>query len=91
MAQQAAQLEDSFVRDQKEVERGRLGGIARAMTLLAENRVVIAKAARATPGVNAAPARKAARKPPQAFIARFAGRVVGVSSSKTATGAKANA
>jgi hypothetical protein len=60
VAQQAAGLDDSPVKDQKAVERGRLGGIARAKALTPEKRTAIAKAARATRGVKAAPARKAA-------------------------------
>jgi hypothetical protein len=60
VAQQAAGLDESPVKDQKAVERGRLGGIARAKALSAERRVKIAKAARATRGVKVAPARKAA-------------------------------
>jgi hypothetical protein len=70
VAQQAAGLDDSPVKDQKAVERGRLGGVARAKALSAERRVKIAKAARASRGVKAAPARKAAlgRKAPRKRI-----------------------
>jgi hypothetical protein len=60
VAQQAAGLDDSPVKDQKAVERGRLGGIARAKALSAEKRVAIAKGARATRGLKAAPVRKVA-------------------------------
>jgi hypothetical protein len=62
VAQQAAGLDDSPVKDQKAVERGRLGGIARAKALSPERRVKIAKAARATRGLRAASGRKGARK-----------------------------
>lgn len=66
VARQAAGLDDSPIKDQKAVERGRLGGIARAKALPAEKRVEIAKAARraraAMPPKKLG--RKAARKRP---------------------------
>jgi hypothetical protein len=62
VAQQAAGLDDSPVKDQKAVERGRLGGIARAKALTPEKRTAIAKGARATRGLKAAMGRKAAAK-----------------------------
>jgi hypothetical protein len=60
VAQQAAGLDDSPVKDQKAVERGRLGGIARAKALTPAQRRAIAQDARATRARKAAPVRKAA-------------------------------
>jgi hypothetical protein len=62
VAQQAAGLDDPPVKDQKAVERGRLGGIARAKALTPAKRVEIAKAARRSVGRKAAMGRKAATK-----------------------------
>ena len=62
VAQQAAGLDDSPVKDQKAVEHGRLGGIPRAKALPPAKRVEIGKAARRARSIKAAPARKAASK-----------------------------
>ena len=69
VVQQAAGLDQSPVKDPKAVERGRLGGIARAKKLGPIKRAEIARAARAArsdsdTAAKKPVARKAARKRP---------------------------
>ena len=64
VVQQAAGLDDSPVKDPKAVERGRLGGLARAKALPPERRKAIGRQARAArPERPTVASKRAAAKP----------------------------